>query len=261
MSRGLLATAMLLVALPVSAQQVALEIHDGMVTLTANGATVRQVLTEWGRVGGTRVVGAERLSNAPLTLRLENVPEAKALDIILRGAAGFLAATRVMPGSGASTYDRILVLATSTAPTGGTAAPSAPRVGSRFTQPGQDVERDRDLSDTGVNEVNEAPVVEPNANPFAGAFAQPGAVPFGQPAATIPFGQPGQAMPFGQPGQAMPFGQPVGGANGLFQPVQPDQQPPPQGLFGGVGSATPGVISTPAPQGQQQPGTRPRPPG
>ena len=89
---------MLVVALPVSAQQLALTIHDGVVNLTATGVPVRQVLTEWATVGGTRIVGAERLAGAPLTLRLENVPEAKALEMILRGAAGFVAAPRAGAG-------------------------------------------------------------------------------------------------------------------------------------------------------------------
>lgn len=270
MPRGFLATAFLLVALPVSAQQLTLDIHDGLVTLVANGAPVRQVLAEWAKVGGTKVVGAERLSGAPVTLRLENVPEAKALDIILRGAAGYLAATRAVPGGGASSYDRILVLASSSAPAGGgAAAPAAARSAGRFASPvPEGPEREVDAN----ADADQAPP-EPIQNPFAGAFAQPGsfpqpgATPFGQPAnvpfgqvAPAPFGQPAATMPFGQPGQAMPFGQPVGGTPGLFQPVAPpDQAPAMQSPFGVVGSATPGVVQQPA-QGQQQP-ARPRPPG
>ena len=99
-------------------------------------------------------------------------------------------------------------------------ATAAGKPGSRFVQPGQE---ERDENADVVNEVNEQPT-DPAMNPFAGAFAQPGMAPFGQPGAAIPFGQPGQAMPFGQPGQAMPFGQPGAAApNGLFVPVPPEQ--------------------------------------
>ena len=78
--------------------------------MTASAVPVRQILAEWARVGGTRVVGAERIPTQALTLTLDKVPEAKALDIILRGAAGYVAAARAVPGSGSSNYDRILVL-------------------------------------------------------------------------------------------------------------------------------------------------------
>ena len=49
----------------------------------------RQILTEWARIGGTKVVGGEKMTGAPLTLKLVNVPERQALDIILRNVAGY----------------------------------------------------------------------------------------------------------------------------------------------------------------------------
>ena len=55
----------LLAALPASAQQqLTLDIHDGLVTMSATNVPVRQVLAEWASVGGTRVVGAERITGA-----------------------------------------------------------------------------------------------------------------------------------------------------------------------------------------------------
>lgn len=249
-----------LVAAPVSAQQLTLDIRDGLVTLDANNAPVRQILAEWAKVGGTRVVGAERISAPPLTLRLEGVPEAKALDIVLRGAAGYMAATRPVPGTGRSTYDRILVLATSTPPAGGGAPAGAAgnRAPNRFTPPPPPAAEPPDSADMG----NDVPA-EPVANPFANAFGQPGMTPgspFGQPQQN-PFGQPVQ-NPFGQPVQN-PFGQPVPNPFGqpatppqggsLFTPVAPGAQ---GGVFG-AGSAVPGVVQQPVdPQTN-----RPRPPG
>ncbi len=63
-------------------------------TLDAAAVPVRTILTEWGRLGGTKVVGAERITGAPLTINLDNVTEAQALEMILRNVAGYMAAPR-----------------------------------------------------------------------------------------------------------------------------------------------------------------------
>lgn len=248
------ALALLLLALPASAQQLSLEIRDGLVTLQATNAPVRQILAEWARVGGTRVVGGERVAGAPLTLSLEGVPEAKALDIVLRGAAGYVAAARSVPGAGRSSYDRILVLATSTPPAGGgSTAAAGNRPATRAFGVPPTVEPP-DTSDIGVGEPEPAAEM-PQVNPFANAFGQPGtAQPFGQPPAN-PFGQPIPQNPFGQAMPQNPFGQPLQPqtGQGIFTPVQPQSQP----NFGVVGSPTPGVVQQPA----GQPGVRPRPQG
>lgn len=248
------ALALLLLALPASAQQLSLEIRDGLVTLQATNATVRQILAEWARVGGTRVVGGDRVTGAPLTLSLEGVPEAKALDIVLRGAAGYMAAARPVPGTGRSGYDRILILATSTPPAGGgpaTGAANRPATRAFGVPPAVEPP---DTSDIGVGEPEPAAEM-PQVNPFANAFGQPGtAQPFGQPPAN-PFGQPIPQNPFGQAVPQNPFGQPLQPQTGpgLFTPVPPQSQP----SFGVIGTPTPGVVQQPA----GQPGARPRPQG
>ena len=63
-------------------------------TLDAAAVPVRTILAEWGRLGGTKVVGAERITGAPLTIHLENVTEAQALEVVLRNVAGYMAAPR-----------------------------------------------------------------------------------------------------------------------------------------------------------------------
>lgn len=110
-----LAVALLLsAALPVSAQSVSLSLHDGRVTLITDKATPSAILAEWARIGQMKVVDAERVPGTPLTLRLENVPEREALDIVLRGAAGYIAAPRAQAIAGsASRFDRVIVMATS----------------------------------------------------------------------------------------------------------------------------------------------------
>src|SRR5687768_2788930 len=103
-------------ALPARAQAVTLRFHDGLVTLRAQNAPLRAILAEWARLGGTTVVNAERVAGGPLTLELNGVPEAQALGILLRNVSGYMAATRAAGTPGASLYDRILILPTSSAP-------------------------------------------------------------------------------------------------------------------------------------------------
>ena len=103
-------------AVPASAQQVRLDIRDGRVTLHAQNASLRAILTEWQRVGGTRIVNLERVAGAPITIDLNNVPERQALDTLLRSVAGYLLAARQPASTGASVFDRIMILATSAAP-------------------------------------------------------------------------------------------------------------------------------------------------
>ena len=67
---------------------------DGTVTLSANGATLHEILAEWARVGGTAFVGAERLPAAPLTLRYDRRPDAEVVASLLRQAAGFVIGPR-----------------------------------------------------------------------------------------------------------------------------------------------------------------------
>ena len=93
MRRILLTFALLLVvSLPASAQQLKLSFRDGRVSLDATSVPLKTILNEWARLGGTKVIGSERSAGSPLTLKLENVPEAQALEIVLRSVAGYMAA-------------------------------------------------------------------------------------------------------------------------------------------------------------------------
>jgi len=92
--------------------QVELSIRDGRVTLVATNATVRQILTEWARIGQTRIVNVERIPGGPVSLQLAGVPEPEALDLLLRSVTGYMAVKRAVPASQLSRYDRILVLPT-----------------------------------------------------------------------------------------------------------------------------------------------------
>jgi len=114
----ILVSALLLVsAVPADAQQpVSVQFRAGRVTLVARNAPIRAILAEWARLGGATVVNGERVAGAPVTLELTDVPERQALDVILRGVAGYMLAPRRAGSVGASTFDRIMILPTSVAP-------------------------------------------------------------------------------------------------------------------------------------------------
>jgi hypothetical protein len=111
-----------------SAQALSLEFHDGRVRLTAENVPVSRILAEWTRVGGTRIVNGERVPGAPLTLQLD-APERQALETVLRGAAGYMVMARATTPSGTSSFEKILVLpTTSRAPAPAAAAAAQPAV-------------------------------------------------------------------------------------------------------------------------------------
>ena len=110
--RFALATALVsTVAAPAAAGELRLSMGNGRVTLIAKDVTVREILNEWARVGQTRIVNGEKLTGGPVTLELTDVPEAQALDAVLRSAAGYVMAPRLDGSPGSSRYDRIMILA------------------------------------------------------------------------------------------------------------------------------------------------------
>lgn len=252
MRRILLTFALSLVAvLPASAQQLKLAFNDGLVSLDATSVPARTILVEWAKLGGTKVFGGERITGSPLTLTLENVPEARALEIVLRSVAGYMAAPRGATATpGASMYDRILVLATSAAPAPAAAARPAPNQGggtsNRFVPPRQPVRQVED---------DVEPEEEPDPNPPDApvfTFPQPGQQNGSQPGM---FQNPGANV---QP----PFinGNPSTGApqNITISPAAPGTAP-------SFGAPSPGMIVMPPGQPSTgspgQPGPTVRPPG
>jgi hypothetical protein len=191
-------------ASPVQAGDLKLSMQNGRVTIIAHDVPLRQILQEWARVGNTQIVNGEKVPGAPLTLELVDVPEAQALDTLLRSAAGYMAAPRAVASTGTSVYDRIMILATSRAPAA-TATP-APQPFMPRPQP-QPVDDD------------DEPVNNPIAMPMPNMGQQ---TPFpGQPAQQ----QPGQApapITAPRPG-ALPTPQNPNGAPNPYQPFP--QQP------------------------------------
>lgn len=88
----------------------------GRVSIVAKDATVGEILAEWARVGQTQVVNADMLSPELVTIEMNDVSEAHALDVLLRKACGYLAVPRSAILDGVSRFDRILVMRASTTP-------------------------------------------------------------------------------------------------------------------------------------------------
>ena len=63
---------------------VRVSMKGGLVTIAAKDVTVRQILTEWSKVGQTTFINVDRIPGGPVTIELTDVPEKQALDIVLR---------------------------------------------------------------------------------------------------------------------------------------------------------------------------------
>src|SRR5689334_5535892 len=115
-----------LFAVTTASAEVQLTMQNGRVSLVAKDATVRQILAEWARVGDTKIVNMERVPGGPVTLELSNVPEAQALEIVLRPLSGYITAPRPVEASNLSRFDRIILMPTLAAARPATAAAPPP---------------------------------------------------------------------------------------------------------------------------------------
>jgi len=216
-----LATLALLAAAQPARADLLITMHDGLVSVTAKDVTVRQIMAEWAKVGQTKVVNVEGITGGPVTLQLTDVPEERALDIILRSISGYLAAPRQTPVAHASHFDRIVLVPTAVAPRASVASPAPSFPQQRPQQVA--VDQDDDLPRNGP----------PPAPPLA--QQQRGPVFNTYPAAIAPDG-----TPIPQPMPMIPA--PSAPASG------PTEVPSAVG-----GASVPGVIVTP-PQPTLQPG-------
>jgi hypothetical protein len=223
------AVAVLIFAASSASAEVKVTIHDGLVSIVAKDVTMRQILAEWARVGDAKVVNGERLPGGPTSIELTDVPEAQVLDMILRSAAGYVAAPRAVMASNLSRFDRVVVLPTSSAPRATASAPPPAFQQPQFAQPAAP---DDDVDDDRPQPNVQMPAPNPRG-PVFNTFPQ-------QPQVINP--QTGQPVTGGFPG-------------GFQQGQVPQQQPttfstPNAPLGGGV--AVPGMmVPAPAPQ---QPG-------
>jgi hypothetical protein len=212
-----------------AAAEVKLTMSAGRVSLSAKNATIGQILTEWAKVGQTKIVNAERVGGGPMTLELTNVPEVEALEILLRSAGGYVLAPRHAGAANASQFDRILILPqsapVSSAPRVATAPLPQPRPFAP-PQPGQIAFQPPAPSDDNADEPAERPVATPAIQsarpPVFNTFPQ--AAPQRTEPATPTAPTSSVTMPVGVavPGMVVPTPQPAG-QPGVAAP--PQQQP------------------------------------
>jgi hypothetical protein len=221
-----------------------LSIRDGLVSLDAQDVTVRQILTEWARVGKTNIINAERITGGPITLKIDAMPEKQALDIILRTIPGYMALPRETRVADASVYDRILIMATTAAVAPPRSQPSPGFSGMPGGLPGGQGGTMTQLRPNvpapllpGVLPEQQSNAADQTEDPAIAAAVAAGlvAVPATNPGPTSlsPLMPPGAAPP--RPGPAAtgvgaptnPWNAPVGTAQPSLAPPPPPAQPPP----------------------------------
>ena len=218
--RSVLAAVLVAMAsLSAQAQTVKVEFLMGKVNLVAQDASLRAIMNEWARVGGTRLVNPERLTGGPVTLELVGVPERQALDILMRDVGGYILGPRATLVAGVSSFDRVVVVASVAgrpAPAGPTVAAARPQLG-RVVAP---IEREPIVDDDDDTPERAEPATR--ARPGA-PMPTPGLPPLPQ---TQPAPEPARPTP------GNPFGAVPGASRpGVVQPAAPAQPPaetPPQ---------------------------------
>ncbi|HXH07496.1 MAG TPA: hypothetical protein VNI83_13020 [Vicinamibacterales bacterium] len=238
-----------------AADQLEMRLSGGRVTIIADNVPLQRILAEWARLGQTKIINAEKLTGPPVTLRLLDVPESQALEVLLRSASGYIAAPRPQPAPSASTFDRVVILASSRpvntpvpvqpglpgGPAGAYAPPGAmPPPGAAPPMVVPDDEQGGDV-DPSMRPMPQWPVTSPQPGPVMTPPPGPGMAP-------SPFAPPGSLTPAPQPGSVPPGTLPPG-----QQPVTPGMMPVQPG---------PTVLPRPGVAQPQQPPPPPiRPPG
>jgi len=229
--------ALCLLASSTASADVQVTMQNGRISVVAKDATLRQIMTEWARVGQTKVVNIERIPGGPITLELRDVTEDQALDVLMRPLSGYVAAPRATPAPNLSRFDRILVMPTIAAarqPATASSAP-APAVFPSAAPPAPMFQQPPPMA---VEEPDEPQA--PNATPRGPVFTA-----FPQPQVVNP--NAGQPMYVPPPGMNLPGGVPVA------QPPAPSAVP-----TAPVGVAVPGMmVPVPAQPGAPNQATTP----
>ena len=100
--------------------------NNGLVTIVGSNVTIREILLEWGRKGGSRIVNAEKLAGQVLPyIEFKDEPEIVVLRSLLREVPGYGAAPRIAPSPDASTIETVFLLATRSVPVSNAPASSS----------------------------------------------------------------------------------------------------------------------------------------
>jgi len=201
-----------------SAGELKLTIGNGRATLIAQDVPLRQILTEWERVGRTTIVNGDKMTGPAVTVQLVDQPEREVLEVILRSASGYVVANRAVEIPGASMFDRVMVLATSRGPVGvpSAAAPPAP-FNNRANMPPpmpMPMPDDDEPVETPFAPPGMTPGFpgQPGQTPNSGVQTQPGQLTAPRPGMlpAPPAGQPNPYAPMPLPAGVRPPGRPGG---------------------------------------------------
>ncbi len=257
----MLAVAVAAVAVPALAGDVKLSFSNGLVTIVATDATPRQILAEWARQGQVKITNLDRLAGGPVTVQMTDVPEAQALETLLRGSAGYVAAPRVEGLVAASSYDRIMLMpgVAPAVPAAGASSQASITGGGRGRQPnvpaydamtdedaeavrqmlgsGRDAARPDAYRQSGQGQIVLPGIMAPSYGQGGGAPGSPANMTQSRPAAGAARQQPGAA------GAATP---------GVLTAAPPTPPPPPNRMTpysndGPVQADAPAAVSSPVP--------------
>jgi hypothetical protein len=236
-------------AAPADAGELKLTIANGRATLIAQDVPVRQILAEWSRLGGTKIINGDKLMGPPVTLHIIDKPEREVLETLLRSASGYVASPRTIGSVGVSAFEAVMIMPTSRPPAVTASGPPAFNQRPGFPQPQPmpqqampvvEDDEDREVAEQGV--VPPPGVMpQPGMMTQPGMMAQPGVQPQVQPYPGMmqqPAVQPGMQQPgMQQPQQQVPMTSPRPGVVPPPQPVpgNPYQPQPPVRRPGGEG--------------------------
>lgn len=232
MKTAIIGVAAWLFAVSTAFADVQLTMQNGRVSLVAKDATVRQILAEWARVGHTKIVNLERVPGGPVTLELKDIPEAQALQVLLRTLSGYITAPRPVEAANLSRFDRIILMPTLAAarPANASAPPSPVfQQGPQFNPPqpaDDDTDEEKPAPNGGGPQTQRGPVfntfpqpqvVNPQAPPMQPGAATPTPTTPASSTPTAPYG--GVSVPgMVAPPPPAPAGQQPGAPG---QPIRP----------------------------------------
>jgi len=127
---GAVFASVLTLGAPVAAQAQARKLdvtfRNGNVTIVAENVTLREIMAEWGRKGGSRIVNADKLGGPAIPyIEFKDEPEVIVLRSLLRDVPGYGAAPRIAPSATASTLEAVFILASRSVPVSGASPASS----------------------------------------------------------------------------------------------------------------------------------------
>lgn len=121
-------------AMAQDARKLDISFDNGKVTLVAQNVTLREILAEWARKGGSRIVNAEKLTGAPVVMtEFRDQPEGQVLNTLLRDVPGIGVSMRDIPATGGSAIGAVFILATRAPSSGSSVGSSAALPANRLT--------------------------------------------------------------------------------------------------------------------------------